>query len=55
MSGADGRAGDVNGRHPGHKRGHGATATMHITVQEALDGKNVNWKEKESKPCRTLS
>ncbi len=40
------RAGDVIWCPPGHKHWHGATATTamtHIAVQEALDGKNVEW------------
>lgn len=43
------RAGDVIWCPPGHKHWHGATPTTsmtHIAVQEALDGKNVNWMEK---------
>ena len=42
------RAGDVIWCPPGHKHWHGATATTamtHIAVQEALDGKNVEWLE----------
>jgi len=45
------RAGDVICCPPGHKRWHGATATTsmtHISVQEALDGKNVIWLEQVS-------
>lgn len=45
------RAGDVVKCPPGHKHWHGATATTamtHIAIQEALDGKNVNWLEKVS-------
>lgn len=43
------RAGDVIWCPPGHKHWHGATSTTdmtHIAIQEALDGKNVNWLEK---------
>ena len=43
------RAGDVIWCPPGHKHWHGATATTamtHIAIQEALDGKNVDWMEK---------
>jgi len=43
------RAGDVIWCPPGHTHWHGATSTTamtHIAVQEALDGKNVNWMEK---------
>ena len=42
------RAGDVIMCPPGHKHWHGATSTTamtHIAVQEALDGKNVEWME----------
>lgn len=42
------RAGDVIWCPPGHKHWHGATATTamtHIAIQEALDGKNVEWLE----------
>lgn len=45
------RAGDVIWCPPGHKHWHGATATTamtHIAIQEALDGKNVEWMEKVS-------
>jgi quercetin dioxygenase-like cupin family protein len=45
------RAGDVVKCPPGHKHWHGATSTTsmtHIAIQEALDGKNVNWLEKVS-------
>lgn len=45
------RVGDVVKCPPGHKHWHGATATTamtHIAIQEALDGKNVNWLEKVS-------
>jgi quercetin dioxygenase-like cupin family protein len=34
---------------PGHKHWHGATSTTamtHIAIQEALDGKNVEWLER---------
>ena len=43
------RAGDVVWCPPGHKHWHGATPTTamtHIAVQEALDGRNVNWLQK---------
>ena len=43
------RAGDVVWCPPGHKHWHGATPTTamtHIAIQEALDGKNVEWLEK---------
>jgi len=43
------RAGDVIWCPPGHKHWHGATMTTamtHIAVQEALNGKNVEWLEK---------
>ena len=43
------RAGDVIWCPPGHKHWHGATpgtAMTHIAIQEALDGKFVNWLEK---------
>ena len=42
------RAGDVIWCPPGHKHWHGATATTamtHISVAEALDGRNVDWLE----------
>jgi quercetin dioxygenase-like cupin family protein len=42
------RAGDVIWCPPDHKHWHGATATTsvtHIAIQEALDGKNVEWME----------
>lgn len=45
------RAGDVVWCPPGHRHWHGATATTamtHIAVQEALDGKMVDWMEKVS-------
>jgi quercetin dioxygenase-like cupin family protein len=45
------RSGDVVWFPPGEKHWHGATATTamsHIAVQEALDGKNVDWMEKVS-------
>jgi len=41
-------AGDTIWCPPGHKHWHGATSTTamsHITVQEVLDGRNVNWLE----------
>ena len=43
------RPGDVVQCPPGEKHWHGATATTamtHIAIQEALDGKVVNWLEK---------
>ena len=43
------RAGDVVVCPPGEKHWHGATATTamsHIAIQEALDGKVVEWLEK---------
>lgn len=42
------RAGDVIWCPPGHKHWHGGTPTTamsHIAVQEALDGKAVDWLE----------
>jgi len=42
------RAGDVIWWPPSHRHWHGATATTamtHIAIQEALDGKNVEWME----------
>jgi hypothetical protein len=45
------RAGDVIWCPPDHKHWHGATATTamsHIAIQEALDGKVVDWLEKVS-------
>lgn len=45
--------GDVVWFPPGLKHWHGATPTTalcHIAVQEALDGKNVDWLEKVSDP-----
>jgi len=42
------RAGDVVQFEPGEKHWHGATATtamVHIAIQEALDGKAVDWME----------
>lgn len=42
------RPGDVVWFEPGEKHWHGATATTamtHIAIQEALDGKPVEWKE----------
>lgn len=45
------RADDVIWCPPGHKHWHGATPTTpmtHIAVQEALDGKVVEWMEKVS-------
>ena len=43
------RAGDIIWCPPGHKHWHGATPTnamAHIALQEALDGKVVEWMEK---------
>ena len=45
------RLGDVVSSPPGEKHWHGATpdsAMTHIAIQEALDGKAVNWMEKVS-------
>jgi quercetin dioxygenase-like cupin family protein len=45
------RPGDVVWFPPGEKHWHGATATTamtHIAVQEAMDGKAVEWMEKVS-------
>ena len=45
------RAGDVVVCPPGEKHWHGATATTgmsHIAIQEALDGKVVDWLEQVS-------
>lgn len=45
------RPGDVVWFPPGLKHWHGATPTTpltHIAIQEALDGKNVDWLEKVS-------
>jgi quercetin dioxygenase-like cupin family protein len=45
------RAGDVIWCPPSHKHWHGATPTTamtHIAIQEALNGKVVNWLEKVS-------
>lgn len=45
------RPGDVIWTPPGVKHWHGATSTTgmtHIAIQEALDGKNVDWMEKVS-------
>jgi quercetin dioxygenase-like cupin family protein len=45
------RPGDVVRIPPGVKHWHGATATTsmtHIALQEALDGKNVDWLEQVS-------
>ena len=45
------RAGDVIFCPPGHKHWHGATSTTamtHIAIQEALEGKFVDWMEKVS-------
>jgi quercetin dioxygenase-like cupin family protein len=45
------RPGDVIWCPPGHKHWHGATAMTgisHIAIQEALDGKVVDWLEKVS-------
>jgi quercetin dioxygenase-like cupin family protein len=41
----------VIGVPPGEKQWHGAsptTAMTHIAIQERLDGKTVDWMEKES-------
>ena len=43
------RTGDVVWFDPGEKHWHGATPTTamtHIAIQEALDGKSVDWMEK---------
>lgn len=43
------KAGDVIWMPPGEKHWHGAapnSSMTHIAMQEALDGKNVNWMEK---------
>jgi len=45
------RTGDIVRCPPGHKHWHGAspsTAMTHIAIQEALDGKVVEWMEKVS-------
>lgn len=42
------RPGDVVRCPPGEKHWHGATAMTHIAIQEALDGKVVDWLEKVS-------
>jgi quercetin dioxygenase-like cupin family protein len=45
------RPGDVIWFPPGEKHWHGAaptTAMTHIAIQERLDGKTVDWMEKES-------
>jgi quercetin dioxygenase-like cupin family protein len=45
------RPGDVIHCPPGEKHWHGATPTTamtHIAIQEALDGKTVEWMEKVS-------
>jgi quercetin dioxygenase-like cupin family protein len=45
------RPGDVIWFEPGEKHWHGAsptTAMTHIAIQERLDGKTVDWMEKES-------
>jgi quercetin dioxygenase-like cupin family protein len=45
------RAGDVVWCPPKERHWHGATPTTgmsHIAIQEALDGKNVEWQEKVS-------
>ena len=42
------RPGDVVWFEPGEKHWHGATASTamtHVAIQEALDGKNVEWME----------
>jgi len=49
--GAEIRAGDVIWCPPNHRHWHGATPTTamtHIAIQEALDGKVVEWMEKVS-------
>ena len=49
--GAHRRAGDVVWFEPGEKHWHGAsptTAMQHIAIQEALDGKAVDWLEQVS-------
>ena len=57
------RPGDVVWFEPGEKHWHGAaptTAMTHIAIQEALDGKAVDWMEKvgdeeyQSAPSRIL-
>jgi quercetin dioxygenase-like cupin family protein len=57
------RPGDVIWFEPGEKHWHGAsptTAMTHIAIQEALDGKAVDWMEKvsddqyQAKPSRNL-
>ena len=43
------RAGDVVWFEPGEKHWHGASAEVamvHLAMQEALDGKHVDWMEK---------
>ena len=43
------RAGDVVRIEPGERHWHGAsptTAMQHVAIQEALDGKAVEWQEK---------
>jgi quercetin dioxygenase-like cupin family protein len=43
------RAGDVVWCPPGHRHWHGATPTTamtHIAIQEALDGRAIDWLEK---------
>jgi quercetin dioxygenase-like cupin family protein len=45
------RAGDVIWTPPGEKHWHGAapdSSMTHIAIQEALDGKNVDWMEKDT-------
>lgn len=45
------RPGDVIWFSPGEKHWHGATPTTamtHIAIQEAIDGKNVDWMEQVS-------
>ncbi|MGB8602472.1 MAG: cupin domain-containing protein [Rhizomicrobium sp.] len=47
------RAGDVVWFAPGEKHWHGAgpeTAMSHIAIQEAVDGKNVDWLEPVGDP-----
>ena len=55
------RPGDVVWFPPGEKHWHGAaptTALMHIAIQEALDGKVVDWMEKvtdeQYQPTKTI-
>jgi quercetin dioxygenase-like cupin family protein len=51
------RPGDVVWFPPGEKHWHGATpttATTHIAIQEALNGKAVDWMEKVSDEQYTI-